>query len=287
MKFVLVILTVLTIVCSVHVSEELGYPGGGVKRESTDVWAQDVTKREMPGKEMSNNRKCRKRPVAKGNYPFSLSRESTLQDYLANNKYYVDSIRDEYSNKVFEVNAKGQTPHTLWIGCSDSRAGDSSLGTLPGEILTYRNIANVVNPHDISSQSIIEFAVNVVKVRKIIVCGHTMCGGPIGALSDKSISDVIDLWINPIRQVRAANVKVLDALKNDPVARADKLSELNVIASARAVMRHPSALNALRRGEIEVWGMIHNVSTGYLHEVKIPKDEFEDVFYVSQDGGAK
>lgn len=224
------------------------------------------------------------KPVAgHSNFPFSLSKESTLPDFLENNKFFVDSIKHNHSNQIFELNGKGQSPHTLWIGCSDSRAGELCLATLPGEIFTHRNIANIVNASDISSQGVIQFAVDVLKVRKIVVCGHTDCGGVWASLSNKRIGGVLDLWLNPIRHIRAANHGLLDGLKADPRARAKKLAELNVILSVLALKRHPSALMALKKGEIEVWGLMYDVGTGLLSEVEIPADEFEDLFHVHDE----
>lgn len=217
------------------------------------------------------------------NGPFTLLRESTMQDFFANNKYFVDSVHHNHSYEVFDLNAMGQSPHTLWLGCSDSRAGELCLACLPGEIFTHRNIANVVNANDISLQGVIQFAVDVLKVRKIIVCGHTDCGGVWASLSNKRIGGVLDLWLNPIRHIRAANTEIMDKLKDNPKERAKKLAELNVIASVLALKRHPSALNALKKGEIEVWGMMYDVGTGYLSEVEIPADEFEDLFHVSDE----
>lgn len=217
------------------------------------------------------------------NYPFLLLKESTMQDYLNNNKFFVDSMNHNHSPEVFALNGKGQSPHTLWIGCSDSRAGESCLATLPGEIFTHRNIANIVNSNDISSQGVIQFAVDVLKVRKIIVCGHTDCGGVWASLSSKKIGGVLDLWLNPIRHIRAANLKALNEFSDDPKAKARKLAELNVVLSVLALKRHPSALAALKNKTIEVWGMMYDVSTGLLSEVEIPTDEFEDLFHVHDD----
>ncbi|QWU89403.1 hypothetical protein CA3LBN_003726 [Candidozyma haemuli] len=217
------------------------------------------------------------------NHPFTLSKESTLSEFLENNRFFVESIKHNHSNQVFELNGKGQSPHTLWIGCSDSRAGESCLATLPGEIFTHRNIANIVNANDISSQGVIQFAVDVLKVRKIIVCGHTDCGGVWASLSKKKIGGVLDLWLNPVRHIRAQNVKLLESLKSDPRARAKKLAELNVVASVMALKRHPSAQKALKKGNIEVWGLMYDVGSGLLSEVEIPLDEFEDAFHVDDE----
>ncbi|GEQ71355.1 hypothetical protein JCM33374_g5038 [Metschnikowia sp. JCM 33374] len=243
----------------------------------TDI-PQDVTEKSSVPEQ-----KPIKPATAHGNFPFTLSKESTVEDFLANNKYFVDSIQHNHSNQIFDLNGKGQSPHTLWIGCSDSRAGEGCLATLPGEIFTHRNIANIVNANDISSQGVIQFAIDVLKVRKIIICGHTDCGGVWASLSNKRIGGVLDLWLNPIRHIRAANVELLDTLRGDPPARAKKLAELNVISSVLALKRHPSASNALKKGDIEVWGMMYDVGSGYLSEVEIPNDEFEDLFHVSDD----
>lgn len=220
--------------------------------------------------------------VKNANFPFTLLKESTLQDFLDNNKYFVDSINHNHSSQIFELNGKGQSPHTLWIGCSDSRAGESCLSVLPGEVFTHRNIANIINSNDLSSQGVIQFAVDVLKVKKIIVCGHTDCGGVWASMSSKRIGGVLDLWLNPIRHIRATNVKLLEFIK-DPKEKSVKLSELNVISSVMALKRHPSASLALKNHEIEVWGLIYDVSTGYLKEVEIPHDEFSDVFHVHDD----
>ncbi|ODV76802.1 carbonic anhydrase [Suhomyces tanzawaensis NRRL Y-17324] len=224
-----------------------------------------------------------KKQTSHSNFPFSLSKESTMADYLHNNQYYVDSIKHNHSNQIFDLNGKGQSPHTLWIGCSDSRAGEACLSTLPGEIFVHRNIANVVNANDISSQGVIQFAVDVLKVKKIIVCGHTDCGGVWASLSSKRIGGVLDLWLNPVRHIRAANLKLLNEYNLNPKEKAKKLAELNVIASVTALKRHPSASMALKNGQIEVWGMMYDVATGYLSEVQIPDDEFEDLFHVHDE----
>lgn len=213
------------------------------------------------------------------NFPFTLLKESTKEDFLENNQYYINSIKHNHSNQVFELNGKGQAPHTLWIGCSDSRAGESCLATLPGEIFTHRNIGNVVTASDISSQGVIQFAVDVLKVKKIIVCGHTDCGGVWASMSSKKIGGVLDLWLTPIKQTRAANLAKL-AEYEDPKMKARKLAELNVILSVTALKRHPSASMALKNGEIEVWGMMYDVATGRLNDIEIPLDEFEDLFHV-------
>ncbi|CAK9437952.1 uncharacterized protein LODBEIA_P23300 [Lodderomyces beijingensis] len=245
---------------------ELDLPNG--QAGEADVKQKANPKREVP---------------SHSNFPFTLSRDSTVADYLNNNKFYIDSVKHNHGDQIFDLNGKGQSPHTLWIGCSDSRAGEQCLATLPGEIFVHRNIANIVNSNDISSQGVIQFAIDVLKVRKIIVCGHTDCGGIWASLSSKKIGGVLDLWLNPVRHIRAANLATLSQLNSDPRAKARKLAELNVAASVTALKRHPSATSALKEGKIEVWGMLYDVSTGYLSEVEIPRDEFHDLFHVHDE----
>lgn len=237
----------------------------------TDLSVSPPDKKEILKREKSSS------------FPFSLSKHSTKQEFLANNRFFVDSIKHNHSDQIFELNGKGQAPHTLWIGCSDSRAGELCLATLPGEVFTHRNIANIVNANDISSQGVIQFAVDVLKVKKIIVCGHTDCGGIWASLSSKRIGGVLDLWLNPVRHTRAANLHILSEYNDRPREKAKKLAELNVIASVTALKRHPSASMALKNGDIEVWGMMYDVSTGLLSEVEIPDDEFEDLFHIHDD----
>lgn len=222
----------------------------------------------------------KRKVTAHSNFPFTLSPDSTITDYLNNNKFYVDSIKHNHGDQIFDLNGKGQSPHTLWIGCSDSRAGEQCLATLPGEIFVHRNIANIVNSNDFSSQGVIQFAIDVLKVKKIIVCGHTDCGGIWASLSSKKIGGVLDLWLNPVRHIRAQNLKLLEQYNHEPKLKARKLAELNVIASVIALKRHPSASTALKQGKIEVWGMIYDVSSGYLSELEIPQDEFHELFHV-------
>lgn len=229
------------------------------------------------------NVKIAKTSIKNDNFPFSLLRESTIKDYLENNRFFVDSINHAHSREIFNMNGKGQSPHTLWIGCSDSRCSESCLSVLPGEVFTHRNIANIVNSNDISSQGIIQFAIDVLKIKKVIVCGHYDCGGVWASMSSKKIGGVLDHWLNPIRQIRANNKSLLQGI-DDPKERANKLVELNVIESVLNLKRHPSASVALKNGDIEVWGMIYDVSTGYLHEVEIPTDDHEDMFHVHDEG---
>lgn len=219
-----------------------------------------------------------------GKYPFVLSKNSKLSDFIEANKKNTDKLKLEHP-EILELSGKGQSPHTLWIGCSDSRINEATaLGVLPGEVFTLRNIANVISSQDFSAMGAIQFAIEVLKVKKIIVCGHTDCGGVWASLSSKKVGGVLDHWLNNVRHVRAHNLKTINSIEN-PIDKCTKLSELNVINSVHNLKRHPSFVSPYKLGEIEVYGLIYDVKTGYLKEIEIPHDdEFEDVFHVSENG---
>ncbi|ODV87645.1 hypothetical protein CANARDRAFT_193248 [[Candida] arabinofermentans NRRL YB-2248] len=221
-------------------------------------------------------------------YPFQFSRDSSLQDFLKSNKQATDNLKIR-NPEILERSGKGQSPHTLWIGCSDSRINEcTALGCQPGEIFTLRNIANLISYQDFSSMSALKFAIDVLKVRKIIVCGHTDCGGVWASLSSKKIGDVLDSWLTPIRQIRAQNLNLLKSI-NDPFERCSKLSELNVLNSINQVKKHSSFVSAFKNGDIEIYGLIYDVKTGYLTELELSdefdnNDDFNDVFHLNEHG---
>ncbi|KAG0678191.1 hypothetical protein C6P40_000871 [Pichia californica] len=202
------------------------------------------------------------------NYPFTLSKNSTLKDYLISNKINMDKIKLN-NPEIMPISAKGQNPHTLWIGCSDSRINEcTALGCLPGEIFTLRNIANVINKNDISSMSALQFAIEVLKVKKIIVCGHTDCGGVWASLSNKKAGGALDDWLNSVRNVRSDN---LDELKkfDDINDKCKRLVELNVLNSVNIVSQNPSFIEAFAKNEIEMFALVYDVESGYLRELPL------------------
>lgn len=215
------------------------------------------------------------------NYPFVLSKNSTLKDFLNQNKLYVEKMNENHP-EIFPSNAQGQSPHTLYIGCSDSRYSEHCVNVLPGEVFVHRNIANVIASHDVSSAGAIQFAIEVLKVKKIIVCGHTDCGGIWASLSSKKIGGVLDQWLYPVRHVRSQHLKELSEIE-EPKLKCLKLSELNVINSVQQLKRHPSLINLLKRGQIEVYGLLYDVATGELKELEIPIDELALLFHVSDE----
>ncbi|HRH49065.1 MAG TPA: carbonic anhydrase [Panacibacter sp.] len=146
---------------------------------------------------------------------------------LLENKAWASEMIEEdpdYFNRLAHL----QTPEFLWIGCSDSRVpADKITGTQPGEIFVHRNIANMVVNTDVNVLSVVEYAVNHLKVKHIIVCGHYGCGGIKAAMGNHDYKQVLNMWLRNVKDVYRLHKKELDAIENEDL-RADRLCELNV-----------------------------------------------------------
>ncbi|KIW63229.1 hypothetical protein PV04_10092 [Phialophora macrospora] len=204
------------------------------------------------------------------------SAESTSPDRDAyakafnNNSLWRRSLA-EHDPELFESMAKGQSPQILWIGCADSRCPETTiLGLNPGEIFCHRNIANILVNTDINSLSVIQYAVQYLKVKHIIICGHTSCGGIAAALGNKKLG-LIDTWLMPLRTLRQDNLSLLDSL--DEVQRGLKMVELNVRAGVKVLLANPIVIDAMHERGLQVHGLIYNVGTGELRELDIEEDE--------------
>lgn len=173
--------------------------------------------------------------------------------------------------KLFRSLAGTQSPQILWIGCSDSRAPETSLlDLLPGDVFVHRNIANVLPYGDMSSLSVIQYAVEHLKVRHIIVCGHYNCGGVKAALSDNKLDGILDNWIRYIRDVRARHKAELGAIE-DADKRLSRLIELNVITQVYHLKRLAIVRKAIKQG-LQVHGLVYGVGTGHAEILEVPED---------------
>ncbi|ANB14109.1 carbonate dehydratase NCE103 [Sugiyamaella lignohabitans] len=173
---------------------------------------------------------------------------------------------------VLEQNAKGQQPNILWFGCADSRAGESCLGLHPGQVFVHRNIANIVSHSDISSLSVLQLAVDSLKVSHIIVCGHYDCKGVEATLKKERMGGELDAWLRHLRDVRHTHAKTLDSI-DDFKKRCQKLVELNVIAQVRNVRRNDRVMAAAKERGLKVYGLVYDVATGLVNEVPVPVDD--------------
>jgi carbonic anhydrase len=169
--------------------------------------------------------------------------------------------------EFFERLSRQQTPQYLWIGCSDSRVpANQIVGLLPGEMFVHRNIANVVVHSDLNCLSTIQFAVDVLQVRHIIVCGHYGCGGVLAALRDDRVG-LCDNWLRHIQDVRWKHRAELDALPTE-AQRHRRLCELNVVEQVANVSRTTVVRDAWARGqELSVHGWIYDIQDGLLRDL--------------------
>jgi len=189
-----------------------------------------------------------------------------LSHLFANNRAWVRQITREDPG-FFERLRNQQRPEILWIGCSDSRVPANQItGLLPGDVFVHRNVANLVVHTDLNCLSVVQFAVDVLKVRHIIVCGHYGCGGVLAALTDQRLG-LVDNWLRHLTDVRINNANQLDALA-DADARWRRLCELNVLAQVDNLASTTVIMDAWQRGEqLRLHGWIYDVADGLLHNL--------------------
>ena len=191
-----------------------------------------------------------------------------LQHLFEKNRAWAEGILaqdpDFFSNLLNQ-----QSPSYLWIGCSDSRVpANQIVGLLPGELFVHRNVANIVVHTDLNCLSTIQFAVDVLKVRHIIVCGHYGCGGVKAALRGQRLG-LVDNWLRHVQDVRLKHETCLSAL-SDEAGRYDLLCELNVIEQVMNVCQTTIVEDAWHRNqELAVHGWIYRLQDGLLRDLKI------------------
>lgn len=189
----------------------------------------------------------------------------TLKHIFERNRAWAAAIREKDPG-FFPSLATQQSPEYLWIGCSDSRVPANQIIDLPpGEVFVHRNIANVVVHTDLNCLSVIHFAVEVLKVKHIIVCGHYGCGGVAAAIEDKD-HGLIDNWLRHIRDVDRLHADSLEGLETH--AKLDKLCELNVREQVINVCNTPVVQKAWKDGrDLFVHGWIYNINNGLLKDL--------------------
>lgn len=191
---------------------------------------------------------------------------------LASNHAWADKTCETQPD-FFVTSAKSQAPSILWLGCADSRIPESTILDLPpGNVFVHRNIANIIADTDLSSLSVIEFAVKYLKVDHVVVCGHTECGGVIAALGNDALG-VIDNWIRPLRRLRLKHAKELAGLEHK--ARTRRLAELNVLQSLTTLKGNPVILEAVKQRGLKLHGVFYDLAVGKLQEVAGGENEEE------------
>jgi carbonic anhydrase len=191
-----------------------------------------------------------------------------ISDLFANNRRWAAEVvaRDP---DFFELLAHQQTPKYLWIGCSDSRVpANQIVGLAPGNVFVHRNVANIVVHTDLNCLSVIQYAVEVLRVQRIIVCGHYGCGGVAAALH-RSRHGLIDNWLRHIQDIQEEHQAELDALP-DAHARHDRLCELNVVEQTINVGQTTIVEDAWARGQdLTLHGWIYDLRDGLLRDLNM------------------
>ncbi len=193
---------------------------------------------------------------------------SKLDDLFIKNREWAESITREQPD-FFETLSKQQKPDYLWIGCADSRVpANEIVNLMPGEVFVHRNIANVVVHSDLNCLSVIQFAVDVLKVKHIMVVGHYGCGGIHAALGTEE-HGLIDNWLRHIKDVYRFHKEELDA-ETDEKRKFDLLCELNVIEQVTNVCQTSIVQNAWRRGqELHVHGWVYGIDNGLIKDLDV------------------
>ena len=199
-----------------------------------------------------------------------------LDECFAANRRWADTTVAEDPGFFKRLEAI-QTPELLWIGCSDSRLPpDAIIGRSPGELFVHRNVANLVEHTDVNCLSVLQYAVDVLKVKHVIVCGHYGCGGVRAAMSAQPLG-LIDNWLRHIRDVHLWNREELATI-TDPDARYDRLAELNVQAQVANVCHTTIVQDAWRRGQsLTVHGWIYSLRDGLLRDLGVVVESSDQI----------
>ncbi len=194
--------------------------------------------------------------------------EKSYLRLLENNKNWVKE-QLELDPDFFERLSKGQSPDYLWIGCSDSRVPANQItGTDPGEVFVHRNIANMVVHSDMNMLSVLSYAVDVLKVKHIIVCGHYGCGGVIAAMKNQQFG-LIDNWLRHIKDVYRYHHVELDAIEDEDL-RARRLVEVNVQEQVHDLGKTSIVQNAWKRNQpLHIHGWVYDIKDGLINDLKV------------------
>lgn len=189
---------------------------------------------------------------------------------FSNNQLWINQ-KLKSDSEYFQKLSRGQYPEILYIGCSDSRVSTEELmGASPGEVFVHRNIANVVPNSDISSQSVISYAVSYLKVKHVVVCGHYNCGG-IKAAMESADMGILNSWLRNIRDVYRLHKSELDNISDEEL-RYDRLVELNVQEQCVNVLKTADVQRAYAERNLTVHGWVFDLRTGKLKDLKIDFD---------------
>ena len=199
---------------------------------------------------------------------------NTLPELIENNRKWSAEITAENPD-FFKNLAEAQSPKYLWIGCADSRVPANQItGLMPGELFVHRNIANLVVHSDLTMLSVLQYAVEALKVEHVIVCGHYGCGGVRAAISSQP-NGLVDNWLRHIEDTAVVNWNELKVL--DDEARVDRLCEINVVQQAKNLSRTTVLQEAWARGQkLHIHSWIYSLKDGHLHTLQEPIETYRD-----------
>ena len=202
---------------------------------------------------------------------------------LDNNKKWVENQLKIDSN-YFKDLSEGQNPPLLWIGCSDSRVpANEIIGAKPGEVFVHRNIANMVIHSDMNMLSVLDYAVNVLKVKHVLVCGHYGCGGVKAAMGNDSVG-IIDNWIRHIKDVYRHHKAELDSIENEK-ERFNRFVEVNVVEQVSDLAKTSIVQNAWKNGqELYLHGWVYGLNSGFVTDLGVnysSNDDLDDVYQLN------
>lgn len=205
---------------------------------------------------------------------------ASIEKLIRNNRAWSEKIRQNDPD-FFPTLAKQQNPDYLWIGCSDSRVpANEVVDMLPGELFVHRNVANMVVHTDLNLLSVLQFAVDVLKVEHVIVCGHYGCGGVRAALRNEKLG-IIDNWLLEIKDIAYLHRKGLSALESEE-ARVNRLCELNVKRQVQNLAHTTIVQDCWDRGQsLAVHGWVYGLDNGLVHDLDVTmnsKEQLADIY---------
>ena len=203
-----------------------------------------------------------------------------LKELFANNRRWAEDIRRRHPD-FFQKLTSQQRPRFLWIGCADSRVpANEIVGLMPGELFVHRNIANVLVHTDLNSLSVVQFAVDLLRVEHVIVCGHYGCSG-VGAVFRRERIGLADNWLRHVQDVCTKHEKILGGI-TDETAKMNRLCELNVIEQVSNLAQTTIIQDAWARGqEVTVHGWVYDIRDGLLRDLQVSAttaQEFEPAY---------
>lgn len=205
--------------------------------------------------------------------------EKSYERLLKNNKNWVDA-QLKLDPNYFKELGKGQSPEYLWIGCSDSRVPANEItGTRPGEIFVHRNIANMVVHSDMNMLSVLSYAVEVLKVKHVIVCGHYGCGGVLAAMGNKQYG-LIDNWLRHIKDVYRLHHNELDAIE-DEAEKGRRFVEINVMEQVLDLGKTSIIQNAWKNKQpLHLHGWVYDIHDGIINDLNVTITGVDDLHKV-------